>query len=103
MNKRTRHVACFPGPTWRDNVTPSSFTFPMAHCFRSLVFRHFLISCLGAACFSAVLISSQVAEAQGLFAGSKGARVAGRGGAYAAKADDLAAVEYNPAGLTKLG
>lgn len=103
MNMRTRHVECFPGPTWRYNVTPSSFTFPMAHCFRSLVFRHFLISCLGAACFSTVLISSQVAEAQGLFAGSKGARVAGRGGAYAAKADDLAAVEYNPAGLTKLG
>lgn len=43
------------------------------------------------------------ASAQGLFAGSKGARVAGRGGAYSAKADDLAAVEYNPAGLTHLG
>ncbi len=49
------------------------------------------------------LTTTGVASAQGLFAGSKGARVAGRGGAYGAKADDLAAVEYNPAGLTRLG
>jgi long-subunit fatty acid transport protein len=43
------------------------------------------------------------ASAQGLYAGSKGARTAGRGGAVGAKADDLSAVEYNPAGLARLG
>lgn len=42
------------------------------------------------------------ASAQGLFGGHKGARVAGRAGAYVAKADDLYAIEYNPAGLAKL-
>lgn len=46
---------------------------------------------------------STSADAQGLFAGSKGARTAGRGGAVGAKADDLSAVEYNPAGLTRIG
>lgn len=42
-------------------------------------------------------------SAQGLYAGSKGARVAGRGGAFGAKADDLSAMEYNPAGLARMG
>jgi len=49
------------------------------------------------------LTYAPVVSAQGLFAGSKGARTAGRGGAVGAKADDLTAVEYNPAGLTQLG
>lgn len=46
---------------------------------------------------------AQAAFAQGLYAGSKGARTAGRGGAVGAKADDLSAMEYNPAGLARLG
>lgn len=81
----------------------SKSVLPMPPRSRSLVFRRLLISCLSAASFLIVLSPSQKAEAQGLFAGSKGARVAGRGGAFGAKADDLSAVEYNPAGLTKLG
>ncbi len=40
--------------------------------------------------------------AQGYFAGSKGARVAGRAGAFVAKADDLSAAEYNPAGFARM-
>lgn len=42
------------------------------------------------------------AHAQGYFAGSKGARAFGRGGAFIAKADDLSAVELNPAGLARM-
>jgi len=49
-----------------------------------------------------VVCASGVASAQGLYAGSKGARVAGRAGAFVAKADDLSAIEYNPAGLARL-
>jgi len=40
------------------------------------------------------------ALAGGYFSGEKGARVAGRAGAFTAKADDVMAVAYNPAGLT---
>ncbi len=43
------------------------------------------------------------AEASGgYFSGHKGARVAGRAGAFTARADDLSAVVYNPAGLGRL-
>lgn len=38
----------------------------------------------------------------GYFAGSKGARVAGRGGAFVVKADDVMASAINPAGLARL-
>lgn len=51
---------------------------------------------------SLVLCVGGVASAQGLYAGSKGARVAGRAGAFVAKADDLSAIEYNPAGIARL-
>ena len=50
--------------------------------------------------FAFALSLSAPVGAQGLYAGSKGARVMGRAGAFGAKADDLSAVEYNPAGLT---
>jgi len=49
-----------------------------------------------------LLIFPSAAQAQGYFAGSKGARVAGRAGAFVAKADDLSAVELNPAGLARM-
>ena len=42
------------------------------------------------------------ALAAGYFAGSNGARAAGRAGAFAARADDLSAVLLNPAGLARL-
>jgi long-chain fatty acid transport protein len=35
----------------------------------------------------------------GMFSGSKGARATGRGGAFVAKADDLSAAHFNPAGF----
>lgn len=40
--------------------------------------------------------------AAGYFSGAKGARAAGRGGAFTAKADDVTAVAHNPAGLTHI-
>jgi len=39
----------------------------------------------------------------GYYAGVKGARAAGRGGAFTAKADDVSAVGINPAGLANIG
>lgn len=39
----------------------------------------------------------------GYYTGALGAQAAGRGGAFTAKADDLTAVAYNPAGLAKIG
>jgi long-chain fatty acid transport protein len=42
------------------------------------------------------------AWAGGYFNGATGARAAGRGGAFTARADDLSAVAYNPAGLSHL-
>jgi long-chain fatty acid transport protein len=53
-------------------------------------------------CFAAAAVASLPASAQGLFSGTKGARAAGRNGAYVAKADDLYAVDYNPAGLASI-
>ena len=41
-----------------------------------------------------------VARGAGYFAGSRGARAAGRGGAFTAGADNLSAVMFNPARLT---
>jgi long-chain fatty acid transport protein len=45
---------------------------------------------------------SPAAEAGGYFNGAKGARAAGRAGAFTARADDLSAVAFNPAGLAHL-
>jgi long-subunit fatty acid transport protein len=42
------------------------------------------------------------AHADGYFSGTTGARAAGRGGAFTARADDLSAVVHNPAGLAHL-
>ncbi|MEO8177265.1 MAG: outer membrane protein transport protein [Deltaproteobacteria bacterium] len=42
------------------------------------------------------------ALAGGYFAGSYGARAIGRGGAFSVKADDLTAVTWNPAGLSRI-
>jgi long-chain fatty acid transport protein len=42
------------------------------------------------------------AEAGGYFNGATGARAAGRAGAFTARADDLSAVAFNPAGLAHL-
>ena len=50
---------------------------------------------------SALLASTALAEG-GYFSGQNGARAAGRGGAFAARADDLGAMLYNPAGLAEL-
>lgn len=51
------------------------------------------------------LLASNAAHAGdgGYFSGTKGARAAGRGGAFTAKADDLSAVSLNPAGLARIG
>ena len=43
------------------------------------------------------------ALAGGMTIGDLGAHAEGRSGAFAAKADDLSAIEYNPAGLTSIG
>ncbi len=59
-------------------------------------------STFSALSFLFILGQSNEAFSQGLFAGAKGARAAGRAGAFAVKADDLMAAEYNPAGLSKL-
>jgi len=39
----------------------------------------------------------------GYFSGAKGAHGSGRGGAFTARADDVSAVSFNPAGLTHIG
>lgn len=46
--------------------------------------------------------SAAPADAAGYLSGSKGARASGRGGAFVARADDVSAVEFNPAGLARL-
>jgi long-chain fatty acid transport protein len=50
----------------------------------------------GVACSAVVLADG------GYYSGSLGARATGRGGAFTARADDLSAVAYNPAGLTNV-
>lgn len=42
------------------------------------------------------------AYASGYYSGTKGARAAGRAGAFSVKADDLSAVSLNPAGLARI-
>lgn len=58
------------------------------------------LRCL-ALCAATAMSSSALADG-GYFAGSKGARVAGRGGAFVVKADDVMAAALNPAGLARL-
>jgi len=57
---------------------------------------------LRALLLSFLVLAPGIARAQGYFAGSKGARVAGRAGAFVAKADDLSAAELNPAGFARM-
>ncbi len=45
---------------------------------------------------------SSPASASGYYSGGKGARAAGRAGAFGVKADDLSAVSLNPAGLARI-
>ncbi len=47
------------------------------------------------------LFQSAGAMASGYYLGDPGARAAGRGGAFTARADDFSAVEFNPAGLAR--
>jgi long-chain fatty acid transport protein len=58
-----------------------------------------IVSCLG---YLVVVLATLPATAQGYFSGSNGARAAGRAGAFTARADDLSAVIFNPAGLAKV-
>ncbi len=55
---------------------------------------------------AALLVSSFVGETAhadgGYFSGTRGTRAAGRSGAFTARADDVSAVELNPAGLAHL-
>jgi long-subunit fatty acid transport protein len=50
-----------------------------------------------------VISCSGPVHATGFFSGNKGARAAGRAGAFTAKADDVTAIVFNPAGLSRLG
>ena len=50
---------------------------------------------------SAAMASSALAEG-GYYSGTLGAQASGRSGAFTAKADDVTAVSYNPAGLAKI-
>lgn len=59
------------------------------------------LSCLAAIVAVGAVATSSLA--QGYYSGTQGARAAGRAGAFAARADDLSAVELNPAGLANIG
>jgi len=50
---------------------------------------------------SALLATVAIADG-GYYAGTLGARGSGRGGAFTAKADDVSAISFNPAGLAKI-
>lgn len=54
------------------------------------------------ALFAAVAVAARARADGGYFSGTTGARAAGRAGAFAARADDLSAVMFNPAGLALL-
>jgi len=56
---------------------------------------------VGSALLSSTASSTAFAEG-GYYAGILGARASGRGGAFTAKADDVSAISFNPAGLAKL-
>lgn len=53
-------------------------------------------------CAVLVAFAPCVAHADGYFEGTKGARAGGRSGAFVARADDLTAIQLNPAGLGHL-
>jgi len=55
-----------------------------------------------AAFFSSLLLSAVALADGGYYAGTLGAKAAGRGGAFTAKADDVTAISFNPAGLAKM-
>jgi long-subunit fatty acid transport protein len=55
------------------------------------------------ALLTATNVAARAHADSGYFSGTTGARAAGRAGAFTAKADDLAAVTLNPAGLAHLG
>ena len=57
-----------------------------------------LVPLFGVTCF----VGQAFAEG-GYYGGLLGSRAAGRGGAFTARADDITAVAYNPAGLAKIG
>ena len=63
-----------------------------------------LAAWLGAWIFSVLVLTaaSPAAADTGYFAGTEGARPAGRAGAFVAKADDVSALMVNPAGLAAL-
>ena len=48
------------------------------------------------------LVAAEAQADGGYYSGNKGAHASGRAGAFTAKADDLSAVIYNPAGLARL-
>ena len=54
------------------------------------------------ALFTTVLMAATAWAEGGYFSGSLGANASGRAGAFVAKADDLSAVSFNPAGLVNL-
>jgi long-subunit fatty acid transport protein len=56
-----------------------------------------------AAFVSSVTLAPGARADGGYFSGSKGAHGSGRGGAFTARADDISAVSFNPAGLTHIG
>jgi len=58
------------------------------------------VACIAGLVWTAAM---DVAWAGGLEVGDSGAEAVGRGGAFVAKADSPAAVNYNPAGFAKLG
>ena len=59
---------------------------------------------VGISALTASALFASIAHADGgYYSGVKGAVASGRGGAFVAKADDVSAVELNPAGLTHIG
>jgi long-chain fatty acid transport protein len=54
------------------------------------------------ALFAAATLGAGARADGGYYSGTTGARAAGRAGAFTARADDLSAVIYNPAGLARL-
>ena len=73
---------------------PLSSTVPRRRCSHS--------PAPGLALVLFLLVSAAAAapvQAQGYFDGTKGARASGRAGAFTARADDLSALQVNPAGL----
>jgi long-subunit fatty acid transport protein len=56
-----------------------------------------------ASAFVGALCAVNDAQAGGYYIGPIGAKAIGRGGAFTAKADDLSAAMYNPAGFTRIG